>query len=145
MTLPQSQVEALQALKELWPNADVSLIGASALSCLLPDFHRQTFDLDVTITVSLDELPSELRKLAGWSQDPQLEHRWHAPGGLKVDLLPAGTKLLAAGRIVWKNGQEMSLLGFRHAFTDVVRLELGPGVQLDVASVPVIVLLKMVA
>ena len=132
-------------LKGLWPQAKVSLIGASALTCLLPGFHRRTYDLDVTVAISVDALPSELRKLVGWKQDPQLEHRWLTPAGLKVDLIPAGDKLLTAGRIVWKSGQEMSLLGFRHAFTSVSQLELAPGIRVDVGSVPVIVLLKMTA
>jgi len=144
-TLPESQIEALRELKGLWPEAKVSLIGASALTCLLSSFHRQTYDLDVTVAISLDELPSELRRLAGWRQDEQLEHRWLTPTGLKVDLIPAGAKLLAAGKLVWKSGREMSLLGFRHAFTSVSQLELAPGFRVDIASVPVIALLKMVA
>jgi predicted nucleotidyltransferase len=143
--LSESQIGALRELKGLWPDAEVSLIGASALTCLLSGFHRQTLDLDVTIAISVDELPSELRKLAGWKEDPQREHRWITPTGLKVDLIPAGAKLLAAGRIVWRSGQEMSLLGFRHAFTNVSQFELGSGLHVDVASVPVITLLKMVA
>lgn len=144
-TLPESQLEALRQLKGLWPQAKVSLIGASALTCLLPGFHRRTYDLDVTVAISVDALSSELRRLVGWKQDPQLEHRWLTPAGLKVDLIPAGDELLKAGKIVWKSGQEMSLLGFRHAFTSISQLELAPGIHLDVASVPVIALLKMAA
>ena len=145
MALSAGQIDALRELKGLWPQAQVSLIGASALTCLLPDFHRGTVDLDVTVAISMSELPSALQKLAGWKQDAQLEHRWLTPAGLKMDLIPAGAELLTAGRIVWRSGQEMSLLGFRHAFSSVSRLEMAPDLTIDVASVPVITLLKIVA
>ena len=39
----------------------------------------------------------------------------------------------------------MSLLGFRHAFSSVSRLLMAPDLTIDVASVPVITLLKIVA
>jgi predicted nucleotidyltransferase len=65
---------------------------------------------------------------------------------VKVDFIPAGPALLASRRIVWPGtGFEMSLVGFQHVFTRCSPVEIAPGVLLQVASVPVIILLKMVA
>jgi len=41
--LTEDQVEALRELSRFWPEAGLSLIGASALGCLMPDFRRHTW------------------------------------------------------------------------------------------------------
>ncbi|TFG88265.1 MAG: hypothetical protein E4H17_02630 [Gemmatimonadales bacterium] len=143
--LTEDQVEALRELSRFWPEAGLSLIGASALGCLMPDFHRHTYDLDVAVATSLNELPSELNQPSGWQRDTGHELRWLTPAGVKVDLIPAGRELLAAGQVTWPSGHVMSLRGFRHAFSSTCPVEVAPGFQFDVPTVPVITLLKVIA
>ncbi len=143
--LAEDQVEALRELTRLWPRARQSLIGASALACLMPRFHRRTYDLDVTVAASMNELPSELNKPPGWQRDTNHEHRWITGGGVKVDIIPAGPDLLAAGQVTWPSGHVMSLQGFRHAFSSTCSVEVAPGFYVDAATVPVITLLKVIA
>lgn len=137
--------EALRALRGLWGDAKISLVGAAALASQMPGFQRQTNDLDVTVAVPLNELPSEIHKLPGWQRHSRFEQRWLSPAGIVVDIIPAGPELLRAGRIRWPSGHEMSLLGFRHAFSNVHPLALGAGQSVNVAAVEVIALLKVVA
>lgn len=143
--LAEDQVEALRDLASLWPGARWSLIGASALTCLMPGFHRPTYDLDVTMAASVNELPSELNKPPGWQRDKRHQQRWLTPSGAKVDLIPAGPDLLAAGQVTWPSGHVMSLRGFRHAFSSTCQVEVAPGFRIEIPTVPVITLLKVVA
>jgi len=143
--LAEDQVEALRELTRVWPRAKRSLIGASALGCLMPAFHRRTFDLDVAVAISLKDLPSDIHKPPGWRRDIRHEHRWLTPAGVRVDIIPAGPDLLAAGQVTWPSGQVMSLRGFRHAFSSTSSLEIARGFRIDVATVPVVTLLKVIA
>lgn len=143
--LAEDQVEALRVLSRFWPGAKLSLIGASALTCLMPGFQRRTYDLDVAVAVSPNELPSELNKPAGWQRDASHEHRWLTPAGTKVDLIPAGPELLSAGQVTWPSGHVMSLRGFRHAFSSTCSVEVAAGFRVAVPTVPVITLLKVIA
>ncbi len=143
--LPEDQVEALRELTAFWPQARLSMVGASALACLMPGFHRRTYDLDVAVAVSLEELPSELEKPPGWRRDPAHPQRWLTSAGVRVDLIPAGPDLLVAGQVTWPSGQVMSLRGFRHAFSGAIPTEVAPGFRVNIPTVPVITLLKVIA
>lgn len=144
--LAAGQVQALRELKALWPETRFTLIGATALACQLREFYRQTYDLDVSVALPLDQLPSELRKLPGWQRHARNEHEWRTPDGTRVDVIPAGPALLAAGSLVWpESGSPMRLLGFRHAFERVRPLVLADDFAVNVATIPVIALLKIIA
>ena len=141
-----SQVHALHGLIGLWPDTPFSLVGAAALTYHLPGFHRQTYDLDIAVAISLDELPVSIRKLAGWNQNPRREQEWRSPEGVIVDIIPVGPDLLEAGYVVWpQSGHRMSLLGFRHVFERIHSVPLGPESQVNIATVPTIALLKIIA
>jgi hypothetical protein len=56
------QCAALRQLAELWGDTRFCLVGASALSCQL-ELPRHTDDLDISVTVSLDELATRLPRL----------------------------------------------------------------------------------
>jgi predicted nucleotidyltransferase len=121
------------------------LIGASALACQI-DLPRRTDDLDISVSVSLDELAAELPRLQGWKRNPRREHQWLSPAGIKVDVLPAGPSLLAAGEIVWPGTQvRMNLTGLRLALETGMTFEVEPGLSIPVAPVSVIAVLKMVS
>ena len=116
------------------------------MRCHLGLGWRETQDLDVSVSVSLDELAARLERLPGLRQRPEREHEWQAPDGVRLDVLPAGPALLAAGEIVWpRSGSRMSLLGFRLAFEQRQRQQLPGGLSVDVAPLAVVGLLKMVA
>lgn len=142
--LADDQVRALRDLAEFWPDVERTLVGASALACLMPGFHRGTLDLDVTVAVSLNDLPSEVNKPHGWRRDT-VELRWTTPAGVKLDLIPAGPELLAAGQVVLPSGRVLSLRGFRHAFSSTCLVEVAPGFHVATPTVPVIALLKVIA
>ncbi len=71
---------------------------------------------------------------------------WLSPTGVKVDIVPAGPGLLAAGSLTWpESGHRMTLLGLRLAFDNRVRIAVDDRHSINVASIPGIVVLKMVA
>lgn len=146
MKLTPGQVEALRTLKQLWPDTSFVLVGASALGCFLDFRWRVTNDLDISVSVELDELPARLHLLPGWSADARAEHRWLAPGGVRVDVVPAGPELRRAGVLHWpRSGNDMSLLGQRLVFEHSVEVRLTSDLTIRVAPVPVIAVLKMIA
>ena len=139
------QTQALRQLAELWRDARFCLIGASALACQI-DLPRQTGDLDMAVSASLDELASGLTGLAGWKKNPKKEHEWLSPTGIKVDALPAGPSLLAAGEIIWPGtGARMHLTGMRLALERGIAFEVEKGLSIPVAPVAVIAILKMIS
>ncbi len=139
------QCQALRQLAELWRDTRFCLIGASALACQI-DLRRRTDDLDISVSVSLDELAAGLPRLAGWKGNPKKEHEWLSPAGIKVDVLPAGPSLLAAGEIIWPGtGVRMNLTGIRLALGTGTTFEVEPGLSIPVAPVAVIAVLKMIS
>jgi predicted nucleotidyltransferase len=143
--LTAEQKEALRQLRRSWPQARIVIVGAAALGEQLDVPSRQTKDLDLVVAVELDEVPRTVGAMSGWTADPAREHRWLF-GDTVVDLLPAGPKLLEAGRLEWpRSGQIMSLEGFDVALAQSVPLVLDDEATVDLAGVAAVVLLKMVA
>jgi predicted nucleotidyltransferase len=139
------QGQALRQLAELWRDTNFCLIGASALVCQV-DLPRRTYDLDISVSVSLDDLTAAMPHLKGWKRNPRQEHEWLSPLGIKVDVLPAGPSLLAAGEVVWPStGARMNLTGLRLALEKSIPLEIEPGLSIPVAPVVVISVLKMIS
>ena len=139
------QCQALRQLAELWTDTKFCLIGASALACQIA-LPRQTDDLDISVSVSLDELAAGLRRLEGWKENPSKEHEWLSPAGIKVDVLPAGPSLLAAGEIIWPGtGARMNLTGLRLALETGMMFEVESRLSIPIAPVEVIAVLKMIS
>jgi predicted nucleotidyltransferase len=144
--LTEEQVDALRTLRQIWDQEKIVLIGATALGCFIDMHWRQTYDLDLSISVSLDKYPSDLSHIPGWSQDPNLEQRWLAPGIVHIDIIPADSIALSQGGFVWpKSGFSMSLVGMRLAFRHGVPFRPADDFEILVAPVPVIAVLKMIA
>jgi len=143
--LTQDQVRAVKDLQSLWPDRQIVLVGAAALQRFLEMRQRETRDIDLSISIALEEYPGPLVGRPGWSPRRGHAHRWDFDGAVEVDILPAGPGLLAAGKLTWPDGTEMNLTGFRLAFEQSVKLDVAPGISIDVAPVPVLALLKMVA
>lgn len=129
-------------------NADLVIIGATAILIQLGDLGRLTRDIDLTVALDLDDFRglSEALEAAGWRSQARQEHRWSTPARTMIDLLPAGPELRAAGKILWPASEfEMSLAGFEHVFDGSVLMPLGPEESIRVVSLPVVTLLKIVA
>lgn len=140
-----AQRAALRTLSALWSRLEWSLIGASALACHLDMRWRRTADLDLVIAVDQAAFPAGLDMQEGWMRRERNEHEWHGPGGVRVDLIPAGPGLLAAGCITWETGHRMSLVGMRHALSAAVSTDVGDGVIIRVPPLHVLALLKMIS
>jgi predicted nucleotidyltransferase len=144
--LSKEQIEALKTLHKVWGKQKIVIIGATALGFFIDMRWRKTHDLDLSISVSLNKYQSDLAQIPGWSQDPKQEQQWSAPGGVRIDIIPATSILLKQGEFVWpKSGFRISLLGMRLAFEYGVPVKLAENVEIFVAPVPVIVVLKMIA
>ena len=141
----KEQSQALRQLAGLWRDTRFCLIGASALACQI-NLPRHTGDLDISVSISLDELAVGLQRLDGWKRNPKKEYEWLSPAGVKVDVLPAGPSLLAAGEIIWPGtGARMNLTGMRLALATGKPFEVESGLSIRVAPVPVIAVLKMIS
>ena len=140
------EVEALRALVRTWPNSEMVILGAGALRCFMPMSWRTTEDLDLSVAASIEEATAALSLLPGWSSDPRQEQRWRTPAGIAVDIVPASTEALARRYVEWpRSGFRMSLLGMRLAFEHAVVLRIAADVEVRVAPIHVISVLKMIA
>ena len=138
-----AQLDAIQAVSGKWPDQGIVLVGASALTCWMDMNWRQTQDLDLSLAVDIEEMGTGLATLPGWRQDAWKEHEWHAPGDVKVDVIPSGHRHLTHGSVRWpRSGFVMSLLGFRLAVEASEPVALGANLVLRVAPLPVLLLLK---
>src|SRR4051812_40182941 len=140
MSLVESQLAAIREIQQLWPEAKVVIIGATALGFYFDMSWRQTADVDLVVALTQDALP-DLSGRHGWSRHPKREHEFTSPGGARLDVIPAGPELLQAGRLQWRNGDVMSLVGMDLAFKYAAQHPRG----VLVAPPPVVAVLKMVA
>lgn len=145
-TLLPEQVETLRQLAQIWRDTPFVLIGANALALQIDLEWRQTNDLDLLISVALEDYPAGLGALPGWQRRREGEHAWLSPTGVRVDVVPAGPGLLNAGSLTWpESGHRMSLVAVRLAFDHNVRIAIDERHSVRVAATPAIVVMKMVA
>jgi predicted nucleotidyltransferase len=139
------QAAVLRGLRGIWTEEKFVVVGATAIGCHIDFAWRQTGDLDLTIAADIEECRTALERLPGWSRHERLEHEWIAPWGVRVDVVPASSGALESGRIDWPSGHTMSAVGLRAAFADNIRLDVGEGAFVRVASASAITILKMAA
>jgi predicted nucleotidyltransferase len=146
MTAPfgRAQVAALKQLSALWLGRPLVLIGATAIKCHLAT-PRGTVDLDLTLGVSLDDYPAGLEGVDGWARRAGRPHERIGPGGVLVDVIPAGERHLRAGFLEWPGMRRMNLAGMGHAFTRNHVQSIDADLEIRVADLPVLALLKVVA
>lgn len=124
------------------------VIGAMAYKFHFPETERYTTDIDLTVALDLDDFAGLARTLTklGWERDQKREHRWRSPRGTLIDLLPAGTKLREAKMLIWPESRfSMSLVGFDHVFAEAEAIKINNSLTVNVALVPALALLKIVA
>jgi predicted nucleotidyltransferase len=136
-------------------NADVLLIGASARDYWLHTRHsirvgRATEDYDLAVIVeswdAYQQLTEALVKTGQFCQDSHQQQRLYA-GDLTLDLVPFGALESPPGNIAWPPAGNivMSTLGFRDALAAGETINIGSGTSFKVATLPSLVLLKLVA
>lgn len=94
--LAGEQIEALRDLGASFSDAEVVLVGATALACYVDMEWRKTKDLDVAVSVDIDSLPEQM--LPGWVRSRPMEHRWTSAAGVTIDIIPAGPDRAAGAR-----------------------------------------------
>ena len=145
LPLSRDQIDALVSLRRIFGERQCVLIGAAALAIHVP-LRRETKDVDLVVVVSETDLPNILED-AGWQRDKRMAQRWHSPGGAAADILPATAELVARGEIRFDGDtKSMSLLGFDLALKHTIQKDLpGTEAKIEIADLPVVVVLKMVA
>ena len=139
-------MDALRTLHRIWGKQKIVAIGATALGFFIDMRWRKTYDLDLSISVSLKRYQSDLARIPGWSQAPKQEQQWSTPDGTRIDIIPVPPSLLKRGEFVWpKSGFRISLVGMRLAFENGVLIKIASDLEILAAPVPVIVVLKMIA
>ncbi len=147
MTLPltAAQSSALSALCAGLAGTRLVLIGAAALGYHVP-LSRLTADVDLALVVDPARFDALLGPL-GWRRDVRVRQRWYGPDDVVADILPASADVLRAGVVRFDDDtREMSVLGFDLALAHASAVSLeGSAVTVDVASLPALVVLKIVS
>lgn len=144
--LTKAQLSAVESLVALWGTRKLVLIGARALGCHLPLTWRLTEDLDLTVSITLEEYPSGLETIPGWRQDPRATKRWYTDQDVRLDILPIGRAGRALDSIDWPGEvRSMNATGLRLATDHAQLLRLDGGLTVQVAPVPVLAVLKMIS
>jgi len=137
------QNEVLIRLVTAWADRKMVLIGAAALGCHVTMTWRRTNDLDLTVVAGIASTAAELQEL-GFRRDDRYEHRWFSSSGVALDILPVTRDDVARGKLIWpESGFVMGLQSFDLLFTHTQRFSLDESHELEIATLPVIVLLKM--
>lgn len=149
-TLLPEQTAALRDLDRACRDLEVDavVIGATALRVWLPDERRLSEDVDVALALDVDEFAPLTARLTDlpWRRDARWEPRWHSPGGARVDLLPLGVRARQDRQLVWPRAETtMRVVGYDVVFNEAIVRESGLDLQMRVALLHVLALLKVVA
>jgi predicted nucleotidyltransferase len=139
----------------------VFVVGAVARIILLENVHglragRATSDVDFAFALDswaqFRQIKATLLENPSFTASEQLAHRLHfrAPGlahPCKVDLIPFGGVETSQNTIAWPPDMAimMNVAGFSDAFVAAVSVEVSPGIEIAVASLPGIAILKLFA
>jgi predicted nucleotidyltransferase len=144
--------EIAVAMQKVAPNA-FFIVGALARDLLLMHAHgvdtgRATRDVDIAVMVSdwaaFESIRSRLVESGTFVTTPS-PHRLRY-GGLAVDIVPFGGVEDVDGTITWPStNAAMSAVGFQEALTTCETVRLPGGAEVQVASLPALAMLKLVA
>lgn len=142
-------------------NLPVFLVGAMARIILLENVHglppgRATKDVDFAFALDnwdqFTTIKAFLLANANFEESKHVVHRLHFhPEGFehqyKVDLIPFGRIETSRNTIAWPPDMEvmMNVAGFGDALAAAVSVEVSPGIEIAVASLPGIAILKLFA
>lgn len=139
----------------------VFVVGAVARIILLENIHglnagRATTDVDFAFALDnweqFDALRTLLLENPRFSASEHVAHRlsFRVPGfkhAYKVDLIPFGGVETGRNTIAWPPDMAimMNVAGFSDAFAGAVSMEVSPGIEASVASLPGLAILKLFA
>lgn len=132
------------------------IVGAQARDLILQyaydlPVHRATNDIDFGIVVEAWEEFGWLREALisdeGFQPHPHQQQRLLHDEGAIIDLVPFGNPEQSTGLIVWPPdfAIEMSTVGFREAYASSIDVRLAEDLEVKVASLAGLALLKIVA
>jgi len=126
----------------------IVIVGANARWILAGESAglRPTRDTDAVVAESTWSAFEALgRLLIGVGFTQSLPHRFRSSEGALIDLIPFGPSVVQDGRITWPTGESMAVLGLEEALSSAVRRTPAEGLELEIASEPAYVILKIVA
>jgi len=140
-------VRAVRSVQAIWPRTRLVVVGGLAVEHHTRMPWRTTKDIDFALGIEVEDVPGPLDEAEDWECDPQgNEHCRLFEGGLMVDFLPVGPNAAAKTQITWPDsGLTMTVTGFDLAFEHQTVVEIGEGVRVAVADLPVVIILKMIA
>ncbi len=140
-------LRAMRSVQARWPDAQLVVVGGLAVAHHTKMPWRNTQDIDLAIGIDVGEFPGPLDALAEWAPDPDGRENCRLfESSLPVDFLPVGPDVESRTHITWpRSGHTMTVIGFDPAFKYQSLLDIGDGVQVAVADLPVVLILKMIA
>lgn len=131
------------------------VIGAMARDIIM-ELHgkksgSRTQDIDIAIAVDKWEefstIEKEIIQLSNFQKDNNQTQRFIYLNDFQLDIVPYGGITTNEDKIFWPPDQSfaMSVLGFEEAEHNVVRVKIDDSIEIDVASLASIFLLKIVA
>lgn len=153
----------LQAVVEEATSAgiDCMLVGATARDLLLTHVfgipaRRATHDVDFAVAVAdwaqFEDLKTRLLARKGFDRSGNIKQRLYYGGekaetGYPIDLVPFGGITDGTDEISWPPDMAvtMNVVGYGEVLTAAVRVEIAEGVNIRVASLPGLTILKLVA
>lgn len=137
------------------------LVGATARDLLLvhvfeQPVRRATLDVDFAVALArweqFEALKQELISGHGFQDEPRQKQRLIYRGegegkGMTIDLVPFGRLHVDGSTVAWPPEMDvlMTVTGYAEAQQAAVSVELAPGHQVKVASLPALAILKMFA
>lgn len=144
--LSKDHIRTLTELSECFSDMEYVLIGATAIKLQIPDFMRQTEDVDLLVWITSEELPGLETILSGWTHNEREEHRWISPYDITTDIIPICPDLMDENYLVWpKSGNRMNMTGHRLACDHALQINITDSLEIPVAPVHVIAFLKIIA
>ena len=143
----ERHVRAVRSLRAIWPSARLVVVGGLAVQHHTEMQWRTTNDIDFAIGIEIEEFPGKLEAASDWANDPDgHEHCKLFEGSLLADFLPVGPDAASKTQITWPDsGYSMTVIGFDLAFEYQSLASIGDGVQVAVADLAVVIILKMIA
>jgi len=147
----------LQELTEYFKDSGISffVIGATARDIIM-ELHdessgRLTHDLDIAITINnweqYQQIEEGIANLPNFTKDPDQKQRFKYLDKFDLDIVPFGDIMKEDNKIFWPPDEEfaMSVLGFSAVNDAVLKVKIDEDVEIQIASLSGIFLLKIVA
>ena len=147
----------LEELTDYFKESGISffVIGATARDIIMElndtTSGRLTHDLDIAITVKDWEqykiLEEGISELSNFTKDPNQKQRFQYKGEFDLDIVPFGDIMKEDDKVYWPPDEEfaMTVLGFPAVDNAALKLDIDEDIEIKVASLAGIALLKIVA